>query len=497
MISALITRASSIYCPTAGDGNILPPSVRQVLKIMMSGKSKQIVRYAMAASLVAALTFVCYHLRPIISETDVIMIFLVGTVATAVWTGRGPAVLYSLLCVSAFNYFFIEPLFQFNVYNPSYWLTFAVMFLASIVISTLTTKLNTQVQLAENRERETHTLYQLLTALNAAKTTEEMVEALSQYLRILAGGTVRIVLAGSIIEIPIAISSTSLPIVGSQRTIGYVEFDVALPASGDRKKVLETCIALFASMMEGAEKARQAEQSKIWAETEKTRNILLSSISHDLRSPLAAISGSAETLLEKLPQDPLLMSIQQESRRLARIVSNLLDITRMEGGQIRLNMMAYDPAEIIGSAVAACRESLRQHKLSLNVEKDLPFVRMDGLLTSQLMQNLLENASRHTPANTGIELKAYLREGSFCIAVSDNGPGIPAGSEKNIFNKFVSLPSEGKPKGVGLGLAICQAIALAHQGRIYAQNRAEGGCRFVVEFPQSLTLQQAQEPAHG
>jgi two-component system sensor histidine kinase KdpD len=291
--------------------------------------------------------------------------------------------------------------------------------------------------------------------------------------------------------------TASLPIRSGHISLGVVEIESGQPIPDDQKRVLETCIALFASVMEGAEKAQQAEQARVQAETEKTRNILLSSISHDLRSPLAAISGSAETLLQRFAEEPLLSSIRNEAARLARIVSNLLDITRMEAGNIKLNMMAYDPAEIIGSAIAACRETLKHHRLSLRVEKGLPFVRMDGLLISQLIQNLLENAARHTPADTVIELNAYMREGSFCLVVSDNGPGIPAGSETNIFNKFVSLSAEGKPKGAGLGLAICQSIVVAHQGRIVGQNKADGGARFVVELPPSLTLPEAQEVANG
>lgn len=421
------------------------------------------------------------------------MVFLVGAVVSAVWTGRGPAILYSFLSVSAFNYFFIEPLFEFNVYNSSYWLTFTVMFLACVVISTLAARLKDQVYLAERREREARILYELLKDLSASSAREKMALSLLLHVRGMLHAKARIRFSDATLGDPLAQATLSLHIKG----YGTLEIESEQPLPEDQKRVLETCVALFVSVMEGATKAQQAEQAKIQAEAEKTRSILLSSISHDLRSPLAAISGSAETLSQKYSSEPLLSSIRHEAGRLAKIVSNLLDITRMETGSIKLNMMAYDPSEIIGSAVAACCETLKQHTLTLHVEKGLPFVRMDGLLVSQLMQNLLENAARHTPAGSVIDFNAYMREGSLCFVVSDNGPGIPAGSETNIFNKFVSLSPEGKPKGAGLGLAICQSIVAAHQGRILAQNKTEGGARFVVELPPSLTLPEAREAANG
>lgn len=493
MINLLLTATSPIYCPQTPYRNILRSVSRQVVDAVTTRKRNAPIRYFLAAALVACLTILSYSLRPLISETDIIMVFLVGAVVSAVWTGRGPAILYSFLSVSAFNFFFIEPRFEFNVYNSSYWLTFTVMFFASAVISTLAARLKDQVYLAERREREARILYELLKDLSAARAKDEMALSLLRHVKGVLQSKVCIRSPETVFGDQLSQISLALPIRG----YGALEVESGHALPEDQRRVLETCVALFVSVMEGAAKAQQAEQAKIQAETEKTRSILLSSVSHDLRSPLAAISGSAETLLQKYSGEPLLSSIRLEAGRLARIVSNLLDITRMETGNIKLNMMAYDPSEIIGSAVAACRETLKQHTLTLQVEKGLPFVRMDGLLLSQLMQNLLENAARHTPAGSVIDFKAYMREGSFCFVVSDNGSGIPAGSETNIFNKFVSLSPEGKSRGAGLGLAICQSIVAAHQGRILAQNKPEGGARFVVELPPSLTLPEAREAANG
>lgn len=472
---------------------------RAILKSTLRFAETPCAKYLLAAGIVVAFTLAGYHLRPPLSETDIIMFYLVGAVIAAARLGRGPSLLYSFLSVSAFNYFFTAPYFTFRVDNPSWWLTFAVMFFASLVISTLAARLREQVVLSTRREHEALMLYGLMKELAASDTREAMsaslIGAVSRAIE--AQASIRYADGALFGALPPATAPRlDLAIKGLDKTLGIV----SIPDKGllpDQKMMMETFVGLLGSALTRAETAQAAQQSRILAEKEKMRNILLSSVSHDLRSPLAAITGAAETLLKSMNDNALLESIRHEAARVTRIISNLLDITRMEGGHVRLNMRGYDPAEIIGSAVGACGDSLKAHKLSLHVSHDLPFVRMDGLLISQLIQNLLENAARHTPAGTAIDLSAYIREDSFCLVVSDNGPGIPKGQEQEIFNKFATYGHGDRPKGAGLGLAICHAIVTAHQGRIYAQNKAEGGCRFVVELPPQLTLPQEPEAAHA
>lgn len=453
------------------------------------------VGYPLSILLVAIVTFAGSNMRGLFSETDVIMLFLVGAVAAAAALGGGPALLYSALSVSAFNYFFVEPRFTFDTHMPSYSLTFGVMFFACIVISTLAARLREQVLLARRREQEVRMLYALVQDLAASSAREEMGEAFLRHLTEDLPVSARLKFADDTelgkLESGARHSFTIPDMRGS--------LDVASkePLATDQIRIIETAARLLSSALRRAETATAAEQAKILAEREKSRSTLLLSMSHDLRSPLAAISGAAETLLSRKQDDSLLQSIRKEAGRVTRIVSNLLDITRIEGGNIRLNMHPYDPAEIIGTAAEACRELLQGYELVIELEKNLPLVRMDGLLVSQLIQNLLENAAAHTPAGTKITLNAYVREGSFCLAVADNGPGIPEGQEKAIFDKFATQGQGDRPKGTGLGLAICLAIAAAHQGHIHAANRAEGGARFVLELPPSLTLPDKREALHA
>lgn len=485
--------------------------------------------YVYSVATVALVTIASYPLQSWLSHMDIIMLYLIGVMSVSAWLGRMPSLLYAVLSVSAFNFFFTEPKFTFNVYDSSYWLTFLVMFCTSIVISTLATKLRDQVLLSRRREHETQMFYGLTKELTATRTREDMSEALIRRLTETAGVEVSIwypdgkgflnmaygevtgdhfkeetvvkwcfdnaQVAGVGTDTMPSAARYYLPIRGTNMTLGVVgvkpKDDLMLP---DQTVMIETFVDLLGSALERSETAETAEKAKMLAEKEKMRSILLSSVSHDLRSPLAVITGAADTLLQDtyLAKNALLKSIRQEASRLTRVVSNLLDITRIEGGQLKLNMHPYYPAEIIGSAVASCAETLKHHKLSLNVEDQLPFIKMDGLLISQVIQNLLENAAHHTPPGTEVTVEAEMHKGGLRLVVSDNGPGIPIGQEKEIFNKFATFAQGDRPKGAGLGLSICQAIIMAHLGRIYAENKKELGSRFVVELPAKLTMQEPE-----
>ncbi|MBI1215782.1 MAG: DUF4118 domain-containing protein [Alphaproteobacteria bacterium] len=487
------------------------------------------MRYGYAAILVSAITFGAYQTEFFFTNMDTIMLYLIGVMVTAAGLGRGPSLLYSVLCVSAFNFFFTEPRFTFNVYDSSYWLTFTVMFLTSVTISSLATKLRDQLMLARRREHETQIFYNLTRELTATRTREEMSETVIRRISQTIGGDICIWYPGKkgMLELvygsetgdffkeevvadwcykngqPAGLGTNTmpsaclyyLPVTGTNMTLGVVGIrpknDIFLHGQA---LIMETFVSLLGSALERSETAEAAEQAGLLAEKERVRNILLSSVSHDLRSPLAAITGAADTLLQE-PHDTnsetaqrLLRSIRHEAARLTKVVSNLLEITRIEGGRLKLNVHPYFPPEIIGSAAESCRETLKNHKLLLKSLQDIPFVNMDGLLISQVIQNLLENATSHTPPGTEITVFADMYNNGLRISVSDNGPGIPPGQEREIFKKFATFDQGDRPKGAGLGLAICQAIVSAHMGRIYAETNRTGGARFVIELPSELTI---------
>jgi two-component system sensor histidine kinase KdpD len=225
----------------------------------------------------------------------------------------------------------------------------------------------------------------------------------------------------------------------------------------------------------------------VQVETEQLRNSLLSSVSHDLRTPLATIAGTATSLYDAAtPQTrPLLKSLAEESQRLTRLVDNLLDMARLDSGSVLLNRQWQVLEELVGVSLAQLEQDAKGRTLRVDIPADLPLLFVDGDLMSQVLVNLVENAIRYTPPTATIEIIAFFGRGRVTIRVVDNGPGLPPGSEARIFEKFVrgtTATADGR-RGVGLGLAICSSIILAHGGEIRAGNRPGGGAEFTITLP--------------
>lgn len=231
------------------------------------------------------------------------------------------------------------------------------------------------------------------------------------------------------------------------------------------------------------EKAKKAE---IEMETEQLRSSLLSSVSHDLRTPLAAILGSASTLAQNpliagdASSRELLENIQEESERLSRLVQNLLETTRLESGEMRLQKEPYALEEVIGSALARLEKTLAGQNVQVDLPEDLPLVAMDPILMEQVVLNLLENAARHASSQNSIAISAKVADDHILVAVADRGYGLNKEDLQNVFGKFYKGAAS---KGAGLGLAICRAVVLAHGGRIWAENREGGGAVFYFTLP--------------
>jgi two-component system sensor histidine kinase KdpD len=213
-------------------------------------------------------------------------------------------------------------------------------------------------------------------------------------------------------------------------------------------------------------------------------------VSHDLRTPLATIAGASASLLEadglsEATRRELLQTVVDESCRLARLVDNLLDMTRLESGVVTLNRQWHVLEEIVGGALGRLRRELARHTVVVDVPGELPLLSLDGLLMEQVLVNLLENAARYTPEGSRIEVSARESAGRVELRVADDGPGLPPGSEGRVFEKFFrgGAPSPDGRRGVGLGLAICRAIVEAHGGRITARNRPSGGAEIIMSLP--------------
>jgi two-component system sensor histidine kinase KdpD len=235
--------------------------------------------------------------------------------------------------------------------------------------------------------------------------------------------------------------------------------------------------------------ADETQQARLQIETEQLRNSLLSSVSHDLRTPLAAITGAASSLMDgedslnPAARHEMAQTIYEEAGRLNRLLRNLLDMTRLESGALHINKESQPLEEVIGAALSRLEEALADRAVNIQLPADLPFVPIDSVLIEQVFINLLENAIKYTPAHSPIDLSASQVGASIEIEVADRGPGLPPGDEQRIFEKFYRAPASPNGSGVGLGLTICRGIVEAHGGRIWAENRSGGGAVFRFTLP--------------
>jgi two-component system sensor histidine kinase KdpD len=464
-----------------------------------------------------------------LTEANIVMVFLLGVAIVAARYGRGPAIAASIASVLAYDFFFVPPLLAFSVYDAQYFLTFTVMLAIGLLISTLTARQKEQLRASQEQEHRTAALYRFTKQLSEIAGEEFLIHAAGQQLtEIFTGEVVLFIRSGNapltirfggqtqIAREPInAIvaqwvadhdqmagvgtdtlpNATALfvPLTGSQRTVGALGVrprDLQRLHDPDQRRLLESCASLIALSIERDRSVLEAHEAQLRVESEQLRSSLLSSVSHDLRTPLAAIAGASSSLLSNaLPessQRELVQSIVDESRRMNRLIENLLDMTRLQTGGVVLNKQWHVLEEIIGSARNRLRKELADHPIEVHIPQDLPLLSVDGLLLEQVFVNLLENAARYTPKGSHIEISARAQPGSVFIRVADNGPGLPPGTEQRVFEKFFRGNREVGPdqsRGVGLGLTICQSILEAHGGKIEARNRPEGGAEFVLTLP--------------
>jgi two-component system sensor histidine kinase KdpD len=256
----------------------------------------------------------------------------------------------------------------------------------------------------------------------------------------------------------------------------------------EQRQLLDTFAALIAIALERVHYVGIAQDALLKMESERLRNSLLAALSHDLRTPLTVLGGLAESLALTAPklssqQLETAQAIQDEARRMSTMVSNLLDMARIESGEVKLNLQWQPLEEVVGAALDAARAMLQKHTVVVQLPRDLPLVKFDAVAIERVLVNLLENVSKYTPPGSTVTLSAQVSGEELSVSVADNGPGLPAGREEAVFQKFTRGERESATPGVGLGLAICRAIIESHQGRISAAQRPGGGAVFTFTLP--------------
>ncbi len=463
-------------------------------------------------------------LLPYFDLANIIMLFLLAVVGVAVRYGRGPAVLAAVVNVVAFDILFVPPRFSLAIHDWQYLLTFAVMLIVGLVVGQLTARFRYQAQAAHAREERARYLYEMSRELSGALLAEQVIEISERCVQASFQVKARLLLpdgqdrlrqpppqagqpkvdlaiaqwcfnrnqpAGLGTDTLPAASSLYLPLKAPLHTRGVL---AAAPEQRrlllipEQRRLLDTFAALIAIALERVHFAAVARDTLVKMEAERQRNSLLAALSHDLRTPLTALIGLAETLAlelaaEESPHQESLTAIREQAVRMALLADNLLDMAKLQTGSIRLRKDWQSLEELVGSAVRMLEQPLRPHPLRLTLDPELPLVNCDAVLIERVLVNLLENAAKYTPADTVIGVTANAASDRLRVEVWDEGPGLPAGREQTLFEKFTRGEAESAIPGVGLGLAICQAIIEAHDGQIRAANRAAGGASFTFTLP--------------
>jgi two-component system sensor histidine kinase KdpD len=480
--------------------------------------------YAWASLAVALVTVGTAPLVRYLDLANIVMVFLLVAVLVAYKLGRGPGALAALLSVAAFDFFFVQPRFSFTVSDVQYLLTFAIMLGVALLIGQLTAGLKFQAMVAENREQRMRALFEMARELSSALTNEQIAEISERFIQrvfaarsmLLALDTkdklVRISELDTLPELDAGIAQWAfdhnelaglstdtlpsapvlyVPLKAPMRTRGLLAL---LPTRGqwtaapEQQRLLETSATLMAIALERVHFISVAQEALIQMESEQLRNSLLAALSHDLRTPLTVLTGLADSLSLAGPPLPkaqadIAQAIREEALRTSALVSNLLDMARLQSGNVKINRDWQPLEEIIGVALQSRAQQLASHTVQVLLPADLPLLYFDPILMERVFCNLLENAAKYTPAGSTITLSARQSGDSVEIILEDNGPGLPAGKEEALFAKFARGKNESTVTGVGLGLSIVRAIVEAHEGTVSAENRVTGGTRFVIRLP--------------
>jgi two-component system sensor histidine kinase KdpD len=483
------------------------------------------LRYLWAALACIAVTLLLLPFAAHFDRSNIVAIFILTVVLVAVRFGRGASALAAVLGVCSFDFFFVPPRFSFAVSDVQYLLIFGIMLAVGLITGQLTAGLRFQARVASHREERAGSLYEIARDLSGAVQIDQVVRISDESIERTFRASAALLLPNAAGQLavtslrpgpalavdlgiaqwafdkgqPAGFSTDTLP--GTD--VLYIPLRAPIRARGvlavkarnrrllripEQRQLLDTFAALIAIALERVHYVEVAQDALVRMESERLRNSLLAALSHDLRTPLTVLVGLAESLaLTKPPLSPPQLetaeAIQDEARRMSTLVSNLLDMARIESGEVQLKLEWQPLEEVVGSALNAAHGMLKQHVVEVHIPRDLPLVRFDAVLIERVLVNLLENASKYTPPGSKVTLSAEVIADRLSVSVSDNGPGLPAGREEAVFQKFTRGERESATPGVGLGLAICRAIIESHQGEIIATRPPGGGARFTFTLP--------------
>ncbi|HSR11091.1 MAG TPA: DUF4118 domain-containing protein, partial [Thermodesulfobacteriota bacterium] len=479
----------------------------------------------MALLLVAGATAIGKGMH-FLSTTNIIMLYLLAVVIAALRLGFKPALLTAIAGVLAFDFFLVPPYYSFAVTDTQYVVTFISLLTVGAVISTLVARARKQTETIKTREEQTTALYALTRDLSSAPGLDGVLATAIRHVADAVQGEIAFLLPAGESLTPHAtspgfsltekeksvavwsfrnaqtagrgtdtLSSAELiylPLQTGSRVVGVMA--MKLPEerqalSPQDRRLLEALTIQIAGAVERARLAHEAEEAQLMQATERLERSLLNSVSHDLRTPLSSITGALSSLrdggspLDADSRREMIELAWEEAERMNRFVTNLLDITRLESGALRIKKEPYDVQDLVGSCAASFGPRVTDKRIEIRIPPGLPLVPMDSVLMSQVINNLLDNAVKYSPRGGTITVAAHLREERMEIEIADEGPGIPLEHLGRIFDKFFRISANEQVGGTGLGLAISKGIVEAHGGKIRAENRREGGAKIIFALP--------------
>ena len=497
-----------------------------------------IAPYLGTVGVVAVALALSLALRAFLDINNVALVFLTAVLVSAVLYGLWPSLAAAFVSGLVYNFFFLPPLYTFTIADPENVIALLFFIIVAVIAGNLTARVRSQAISASQRARTTEELYRFSSKLAASVALDDLLWATAYQIASML--QVRVVLlfaedgmlevrAGYPPEDVLADADFAaakwtweharpagrgadtlpgarwlfLPMRTGRGTVGVVGLDCDRPGAlltPDRRRLLDSLIDQAALAIERVKLAQDIDQARLTAETERLRSALLTSISHDLRTPLASILGAATSLrqyretLDEAARGELVGLIQDEAERLNRFIANLLDMTRLESGKMVARTEAIDLSDVIGTALARAQKVLADRTVKVNLAPDLPMVQIDPVLFDQVLFNLLDNAAKYSAPGSAVVLSAYKGNDGVIVQVQDEGEGIPPTDLERIFDKFYRVHAlDRKRAGTGLGLAICRGFVEAMGGKIVAANRADRPGAVLT-----ITLRIAQQvPAGG
>ena len=483
---------------------------------------RRAARLGLATLACALTTAVAFPLHHVLDLANIVMLFLLTVFLVAAFLGRGPALLASFLAVALFDFFFVPPQLSFDVADAQYLVTFAVMLSVGLATAHLTSRIAEQVGQARAKELETRQLYEAAREMSGAHTLDQVAAAARAYLEGLGIGGHLLVTDGtgmlaeqpggphrlgemersfaeSAYERNDVIEAYDLARVGLatdyfplrapssiQGVLAVTPRTIDTSEVRERRQAIEALASLAALSLERLSYAEAAKRSDMAIAEERLRTSVLSSLSHDLRTPLTTLVGLADSLTQqrsKLPAEAAEMAdvIRVQADAMHRLLSDLLDMARLQGTNTALRREWLPFEEVVGSSLRLVEGAWSGREVTVDLGKDLPLVFFDAVLVERVLCNLLENAFKYSPVDARIDLSARHDGERLLVAVCNEGANFPHDRLDAMFDMFVRGRVESSVPGVGLGLAICKAIVVAHGGSIHAENTAGGACvRFTL-----------------